>query len=499
MLFNSLTYLFFLVLVFSCYWVLPQKFRLLLILLASCVFYGFWRLEFLPLLLFSATLDYYLAIWIEQTSDQGRRRRLMIASVVVNLAILGFFKYLIFFKDAIWSGAQWMGYTPGAVELNIVLPLGISFYIFATISYVVDVYRREFPAERNFLTYVCFVVYFPHLVAGPILRARSLIPQLRQPAKLTFDLCAEGISRITSGLFLKVCLADPIGWLVDLDFQRDPTTLSALDVWTVSFLFGFQIYFDFAGYSHIAIGSSKLLGIHLPENFNFPYIATSPKDFWRRWHISLSTWIRDYVYLPISGSYISTGIARSTNAPEPGLPDMQGTRTLSLYATWAIMGFWHGANLTFVLWGVFHATIVRAFRVFGGVYQNNSQSSIVSILGWAVTLPLMMIAWIPFRSQSTGQAFSLWARLIDVKSYFGLTLLLDRYVTAAGVMAMILSAYFVHKYLRPQLSAKPFLLFGFRAIYYAVAFAFVMVFLQVRTQFIREMMLLNKTTLGAIC
>src|SRR6516165_4452849 len=203
MLFNSVTYLFiFLPIVALLYWGIPQRLRLWLILLGSIVFYSFWRIEFVPLLLFSAALDYILALWIERTKSQRDRRRIMLVSVAVNLGILGFFKYLLFFRDTVWSIAGWIGYHPSFVELNIILPLGISFYIFATISYVIDVYRGDFKVERNFLVYCCFVVFFPHLVAGPILRAGTLIPQLRKPAALQWIDVRIGVSRILQGLFL---------------------------------------------------------------------------------------------------------------------------------------------------------------------------------------------------------------------------------------------------------------------------------------------------------
>ena len=317
MLFNSVTYLFiFLPTVAFLHWALPERLRLWIILLSSLAFYGFWRIEFVPLLLFSATLDYVLALWIEGTENPARRRRIMLISVAVNLAILGFFKYLLFFRDTLWSISGWLGYQPTFVDLYVVLPLGISFYIFATISYVIDVYRREFKAERNFIVYCNFVVFFPHLVAGPILRARNLIPQLRGPAQVTWSEVNLGISRILQGLFLKVVLADTIAGYVDSGFARDASTLTAFDVWALAFLFGFQIYFDFAGYSHIAIGSARLFGIVLPENFNFPYLATSPRDFWQRWHISLSSWIRDYVYMPMVGhaAYSPAGLPSKVEA-----------------------------------------------------------------------------------------------------------------------------------------------------------------------------------------
>lgn len=480
MLFNSATYLVFLLAVVLVYWQLPQRGRLWLIFVASLIFYGFWRVEFIPLLLFSALLDYFLALVIARTEDERKRFRMLVISIVLNLGILFFFKYLIFFRDSIFSLASLIGYQPSYVELNIILPLGISFYIFATISYVVDVYRREFPAERDLLTYVCFVVYFPHLVAGPILRARSLIPQLKAPEPINLDLVSRGIARIAAGLFLKVVLADPIGGLVDDGFTRDPSSLGAFDGWTLAFLFGFQIYFDFCAYSHIAIGSSLLLGVTLPENFNFPYLAANPRDFWRRWHISLSTWIRDYVYLPLAGSYRSPGLRTPGSAPEPGLPREQ--RTMPLFVTWALMGLWHGANWTFVVWGLFHATAVYLHRMVskaGWVIDR-----MPGVLGWAVTLPVMMAGWIPFRAPSLEHTLVLWGRMIDPRALPYLTLLPISYVTAAAVMVGVVIAGLLYE--RRVIVLDRFTPAGFasQCVFYAVVFAGIIVFLQVRSQFI---------------
>ena len=433
-------------------------------------------------MLFSAMLDYWLARWIEATEDPVRRKRLMVASIAVNLAILGFFKYLIFFRDALWSGAELLGYHPTPFELKIILPLGISFYIFATISYVIDVYRREYKAERDFLVYNCFVVFFPHLVAGPILRARSLIPQLvtRPPFELAF--VSQGIARIIAGLFLKVVMADSIADVVDVNFLRDARTLSAFDAWTMAFLFGFQIYFDFSAYSHIAIGSAKLMGIELPENFDFPYVASSPREFWRRWHISLSTWIRDYVYLPMSGGYEAHEHRGAHAAPTPGLPVGRLDRSKSLYATWALMGLWHGANWTFVVWGLFHAVCVHGHRVLAPAGAGLGRWR--GIAGWLITLPLMMAAWVPFRCQTLEQTWQMWSRMLDPRAYRGLSLLLISYATAATVLAGIIAAWAVNEFVRPRLVDFPRLAIAGELLYATVVLAFVITFLKAGNQFI---------------
>ena len=272
------------------------------------------------------------------------------------MGLLFYFKYLAFFAQGANEIAELAGLDFSLPPLSIILPLGISFYTFQTISYTIDVYRGFIKPERNFILYSSFVVYFPQLVAGPILRAAELVDQLSRRPPFDPEDLVIGLRRIAYGLFLKVALADNIGPLVDAGFAEPAATLRALDVWTLSFLFGFQIYFDFSAYSHIALGSARLMGIHFPENFNFPYLASSPRDFWQRWHISLSSWIRDYLYLPLMGAQVHD---RSTG----GLPTVESgrsgfTRTRALFLTWGIMGLWHGANWTFVIWGLYHATLV---------------------------------------------------------------------------------------------------------------------------------------------
>jgi alginate O-acetyltransferase complex protein AlgI len=483
MLFNSASYLFaFLPGVVLIYWQLRERLRLWFILLASLAFYGFWRIEFIPLLLFSAALDYVLALWIEATGDKVQRRRIMLLSVVCNIGILAFFKYLLFFRDTLWSIAAWVGYHPGFVELNVILPLGISFYIFATISYVIDVYRGEFKAERNFVVYCCFVVFFPHLVAGPILRARNLIPQLRQPpTALSANEIQSGISRILQGLFLKVVLADSIAELVNLGFARDASALSALDVWTLAFLFGFQIYFDFAGYSHIAIGSARLLGITLPENFDFPYLATSPRDFWRRWHISLSTWIRDYVYLSMIGNVKAPDSI--WDAKKEKTVTGEGQRTLSLYGTWALMGLWHGANWTFVLWGIYHAAFVHAYRLASARIPWRAGIAFAWI-SRGITLPIIMAGWIPFRSQSIRDTLVMWGKMLDPAAYFSFGLAPNSYLVAASMTTCMIGAWLVQCGLIPRIKSRFLVMLPAQIAAYTVMVMLDIVFLQAKNQFI---------------
>lgn len=484
MLFNSVTFLaLFLPIVCILYWQLKGKARLWLLLSASVIFYGFWRIEFVPLMLGSAIMDYYLAIAIDKRDDPVKRKRLLWISVVVNLAILGFFKYFLFFRDSIFSVAQLIGFEPSFTTINIILPLGISFYIFQTLSYTIDVYRRDIPPERSLLRYMTFVTFYPHLVAGPIMRPDILIPQLKDPAPFQSSNVRRGIERILAGLFLKVVLADTIAGFVDDGFAQNLSQLSAFDSWTLAFLFGFQIYFDFAGYSSIAIGSAMIMSIYVPENFNFPYAATSPREFWKRWHISLSTWIRDYLYIPMMGRYRAPGHGAWDTLTEKAETVTEAKRTRALFFTWATMGLWHGANWTFVVWGVFHALAIFGQRVLSP-FVKLPGNAIGWVLGVGITLPLMMAAWIPFRAQNVGDALQLWSKMANPFAYRGFSLAPNAYILAAALTLAFFATWFVREKLVPRLNANGTGLMVAKSVYLTVAIAIVFVMLEVRAQFI---------------
>ena len=299
MIFNSLTYLLFLFIVIILYWQLPYKFRLILIFFSSLFFYGYWKIEFIPILLISVIVDWWAAQRMVLHSKKYRLF-LLLFSLSTNLGLLFYFKYLIFFAENSIGFANLLGANLDPIILKIILPLGISFYTFQTISYTIDVYRGFIKPERNFILFACYVTFFPQLVAGPILRAAEVIPQFKNRPTFSFNYIFVGARLILFGLFLKVVMADNLSVLVDSGFSMEVEKMSAVDVWTLAFLFGFQIYFDFSGYSLIAIGSARMMGIFFPNNFNFPYASSSPKEFWQRWHISLSSWIRDYLYLPLN-------------------------------------------------------------------------------------------------------------------------------------------------------------------------------------------------------
>lgn len=444
MLFNTLSYVVFLFVTVVTYWVLRPAYRSWLVLAASLLFYALWRVEFVLLIGFSAFVDYFFALKIHSESRPGRRKLWLATSLSTNLALLAYFKYTYFVLGNL-AGAgdilhQDWRFDPG----TIILPLGISFYTFLSISYTVDVYRGFFTPIRNFATYLNYVMFWPHMIAGPILRAHNLIPQLVRTARFSGDDLARGVRTILFGLFLKVALADQIAPYVNEAFLATPALLSALDVWTMAFAFGLQIYFDFAGYSMIAIGSALLLGIHFPQNFNWPYLAASPRDFWRRWHITLSSWIRDYLYLPLSGLRPRD---ESTGGLEVHVLQPDSWRlTLALFLTWFLMGLWHGAAWTFAVWGLWHATFIWLYRMAErrlGVLA----PMVRAVGGWVVTLAIGMLAWIPFRARSLEDAFTLLGRVFDYRAYGYLTFQENFYLIIAVMFAAMLLLYFSSRWL----------------------------------------------------
>jgi alginate O-acetyltransferase complex protein AlgI len=480
--FNSVTYLIFLALSVSLFWCLPKQPRLWLIFLSSATFYGFWRPEFLLVMFASAITDYLVALQIEKTESPWRRKAWLLLSLAVNLGMLCYFKYLYFIVDNAVTVLQVFGVEVRAPVLNIILPLGISFYTFETISYVVDVYRRFIPAERSLLMYGCFVTFYPKLVAGPILRAAEMLPQFSVRPVFRLETFVSGMQRILYGLFLKVVLADNIAPVVDEGFALSVSSMSALDVLTLAFLFGFQIYFDFSAYSSIAIGSARLMGIHIPENFNFPYLAASPREFWQRWHISLSSWIRDYLYLPLMGvrvrNPLSGGLSVDVNKD-------RGTRhpMFALFATWAIMGLWHGANWTFVVWGVYHATLIAGYRLSEPV-RARFKGPLKTFLGWAVTLPLVMLSWVPFRAQTLTDALNMFAKLFSPREYLWLGLRENSYLVAALSLLLVLVAYAMQSSFLARLKRYPAFDFCATTLAMCAVIGLTFVFLRPITQFI---------------
>jgi alginate O-acetyltransferase complex protein AlgI len=396
MLFNSGVFLQFFGAFLLLYWLVRRNLarRNLLIVAASYLFYGWWDWRFLALLAFSSLFDYGVGLRLEGTEAPARRRAWLVASVVCNLTILGFFKYFDFFADSLARLLAELGLPLQPRLLHIILPVGISFYTFQSMSYVFDVYRRDLPATRNVIEFLAFVSFFPQLVAGPIERAPHLLPQFGETRRITRDMLEEGLWLMLWGLFKKVVLADNFAPLADMVFQGP--TFSAPTVLLGTLAFGLQIYCDFSGYSDIARGAARVLGFDIMFNFNLPYVATSLREFWRRWHISLSTWLRDYLYISLGGN--RRGRARTY---------------LNVLLTMLLGGLWHGAAWHFVLWGAWHGSglvVERAVR--------NRDARILSRrLGraatWLATMLFVFYGWMIFRADSLHQVLAMTRALGD--------------------------------------------------------------------------------------
>jgi D-alanyl-lipoteichoic acid acyltransferase DltB (MBOAT superfamily) len=391
MLFNSAQYGFFLVVVFFVFWSLArmQLLRTLFLLVASYYFYASWNPSYLLLLLLNSLVDYTLGRLIGRTTDRRRRTWLLVLSVCFNLGLLSTFKYFGFFSDIVIGGAAMLGVELEHVQLGVLLPVGISFYTFQSMSYIVDVYRGDIQPERNLLKYMAFVAFFPQLIAGPIVRAGNLLPQLgRAPRPLSRADGSRAILLIMAGLLKKVAIADVLAVnLVDRVFDF-PDRFSSIEALAAVYGYALQIYCDFSGYTDIAIGSALLLGVHIPINFDAPYRATDLRDFWRRWHISLSTWLRDYLYKPLGGS--RRGPSRTY---------------LNLMITMVLGGLWHGAAWTFVLWGALHglAQVVTRLAQQAGFEPRTRFGRAVSVV---LTFHFVCLCWVLFRSSSLEQAWA---------------------------------------------------------------------------------------------
>lgn len=481
MLFNSVTYLVFLTITTLLFWRLSANQRLWLILAASCFFYGAWKPEFLGIMFLSVSIDFYSALRMQASLNRRVKNFWLLVSLTTNLAFLFIFKYFYFAVDNISTALNFFGIDFSIPYIHIILPLGISFYTFEAISYVVDVHRGFMRAEKNFLKYTCFIIFFPKLIAGPILRAREIIPQFTG-AVFRVDECISGLERILYGLFLKVVLADNISTIVDAGFLHDPLSLSAIDVWTLSFLFGLQIYFDFSAYSSIAIGSARLMGIKIPENFNYPYFSSSPREFWQRWHISLSSWIRDYLYLPLLGVKVHD---RATGGIPVNAPDKLSRfhhPVIALFFTWGVMGLWHGASWGFVVWGIYHACLIFGYRLL--IRQTNFSKDAGNLIGWLITLPLVMLGWIPFRAANLNDAFCMLAKVLDLTQYSWLGMRENTYLITAVIFICTCLCYLISKY------SEYFINLPYRGYYLlktlSLSFMFFMVFVFIRpiSQFI---------------
>lgn len=393
MVFNSIEYLFFLPIVLVLFFIVPQKIKWIVLLIASYYFYMSWNPKYIILLLFFTIFNYYIALRIDKNNEKTKRKRLLIISVVTNLSMLFIFKYLNFFVENVNILLNALNIQNKRHIINIILPMGISFYTFQTLSYVIDVYNKKINAEKNIGIFALYVSFFPQLVAGPIERSSSLLPQFYKKHKFDYDNVTNGLKIMAWGFFKKIVIADRIAVMVNVVYNN-PQKYTGLPLILATFAFGIQIYCDFSGYSDIAIGTAKIMGFNLMQNFNRPYFSKSISEFWRRWHISLSSWLRDYVYIPLGGSRVS-----------------KNRTYLNLFITFLISGIWHGANWTFISWGALHGIYLVLGKVLKPakdklvkIIKLDRLPAIHKFISIILTNLLVMFAWIFFRANSMNDA-----------------------------------------------------------------------------------------------
>ncbi|WP_309640878.1 MBOAT family O-acyltransferase [Flavobacterium sp.] len=420
MLFNSLNFAIFLPVVFVLYWFIANKnlkLQNLLLLVSSYFFYAFWDWRFLFLLVFSTLLDYFTGLKMSQTQNQTTKKTWFWISIIVNLGFLGVFKYYNFFAASFATAISNFGLYVNPWTLKVILPVGISFYTFHGLSYVIDIYKDRIKAEKNFIDYSVFVSFFPLLVAGPIERATHLLPQIKKKRVFNSDKAIDGIYQIIWGLFKKIVIADSCAQYANEIFANYES-MNSISLFLGAFYFSFQIYGDFSGYSDIALGTAKLFGIDLLRNFNFPYFSRDIAEFWRRWHISLSSWFRDYLYIPLGGS--------------------QGgkfTKIRNTFLIFIVSGFWHGANWTFIIWGALNALYFLPL-LLTNTNRNNIEivakgklfPSLRELFSMSTTFFLVLISWVFFRADTITIALKYLQNLFRFNFKNGLEYLsIDRY------------------------------------------------------------------------
>ncbi|MFN9719165.1 MAG: MBOAT family O-acyltransferase [Planctomycetota bacterium] len=397
--FTSITFLLFLPLVLVTYRCLGStRHQNILLLITSYIFYGWWDFRFCVLMLISSLLDFYVGRALSWTDDQRRRRQWLTVSLVGNLGLLATFKYLNFCIESFQELGRMIGFDMSTGTLDIILPVGISFYTFQTMSYTIDVYRGDLQASDSLVDFLAFVSFFPQLVAGPIERAIDLLPQLQRPRMMTMEDSAAGVRRILCGFFKKIVIADSVAPFVSAGYA-DPSAASGPQLVVATVMFAFQIYCDFSAYSDIAIGTARLFGIRLTQNFNYPYFSRSLQEFWQAWHISLSTWFRDYVYIPLGGN-------RGTR--------LQRDRNILL--TFIISGIWHGAAWRFLGWGALHGTaLVTENKVRGSVRSGREFEGWIpqplQVVKMLSTFVIVCLGWVMFRADTMKDALLIWKKL----------------------------------------------------------------------------------------
>jgi len=419
MLFNSIDFFVFFAIVYLLYLRLPHVAQNRLLLVASYVFYGWWDYRFLSLILISTVVDYTAGLRMDAAQDPQRRRHWLLASLVCNLGLLGFFKYYDFFVDSLEASLGTLGFDPSGLHLDLVLPVGISFYTFQTLSYTIDIYRRELRPTESFLDFALFVAFFPQLVAGPIERAARLLPQVTAPRRLTPEQFRDGCYLVVWGLFKKVVIADHCALIVNEVFGSHGE-YSGLEQLIAVYAFAFQIYGDFSGYSDIARGISKLMGFELMVNFDLPYLSRNPSEFWRRWHISLSSWLRDYLYISLGGNRRGSLLTYR-----------------NLMVTMVLGGLWHGASWTMILWGFYHGLLLVLHRLYTGWRSRSGSRPEPGPLARAVLIvcffQLTCLGWLIFRADSVGQISDF---LLTILTQHALTPRAGEFLSQLGLLVL---------------------------------------------------------------
>lgn len=429
MLFNSISFAIFLPIVFLLYWFVTNKnlkLQNVLLLLASYFFYACWDWRFLFLLMFSTLLDYFTGLKMQDAENQKRKRFWFWLSISINLGFLGVFKYYNFFAESFAEAVSHMGLQVNPWTLKIILPVGISFYTFHGLSYVIDIYKGRIKAESNFVDYAVFVSFFPLLVAGPIERATHLLPQIKKRRNFDYSQAVDGLRQILWGLFKKIVIADNCAEIANQIFNNSADQSGSTLVLGAVF-FAFQIYGDFSGYSDIAIGTARLFGIDLLRNFAFPYFSRDIAEFWRRWHISLSSWFKDYLYIPLGGSKGGNWM-----------------RIRNTFIIFIVSGFWHGANWTFIVWGILNALFIMP-SIIMKTHRNHLETvaqgklfpTVKEFFQMMTTFALAVFAWIFFRAENLTHAFSYVSGIFS-KSLFSVPTIIPRFLTLLLIIFVII-------------------------------------------------------------
>ena len=395
MVFNSISFIIFFCLFFLLFWLINNRFsvkaRNLFTIISSYIFYGWWDWRFLSLIFISSAADFFIGMALSNSSKKRTRKALLYSSLTINLGILFFFKYFNFFTDSLQHLLEVINIPFNPLTLNIILPVGISFYTFQTLSYTIDIYKGTMKPTKDIIAFFAFVSFFPQLVAGPIERASNLLGQFFEKKQFSYQQCIEGLRLVLWGFFKKIVIADNLGMLSDSIFGINGQ-INGITAIAGALFFGFQIYADFSGYSDIAIGISRMMGFNLKTNFNTPYFASSFTEFWRRWHISLSTWFRDYVYIPLGGNRCSSYRASG-----------------NILITFVLSGLWHGANYTFLIWGFIHGIVLVLEKNFPRLRKSTVYSPF-SIL-------LVFLLWIPFRANDFQQLSDFVSAIFTPNNY----------------------------------------------------------------------------------